>query len=123
MAGMKTIIALAFLLATGVLLVILNWLPLLVALIYVLAPVPNAIFKRIARVDIWGDGAREGMETGYFITSIFTVSGLALPAVLAHSGQITPTAAVLSFSGGFLVYLTILGYSHFFVESHDPFRI
>ena len=51
---MKTIIALAFLLALGILSVILscalfgNWLPLLVVLTYLIAPIPNAVCKRLA---------------------------------------------------------------------------
>ncbi|OBZ75572.1 Vacuolar protein sorting-associated protein 55 [Grifola frondosa] len=50
-AGIKTVILLAFVLAVGFLLVILscalwsNWLPLLVALTFVIAPLPNALFS------------------------------------------------------------------------------
>jgi uncharacterized membrane protein YbhN (UPF0104 family) len=69
MAGMKTIIGLAFMLAVGILLVILscalygyastlnvlnnsrNWWPLLVVLTYTLAPVPNLIMQRCAGGD------------------------------------------------------------------------
>ncbi|KAI9007782.1 vacuolar protein sorting 55 [Hyaloraphidium curvatum] len=124
MAGMKTIIGLAFLLALGVLLVILscalysNWLPLLVALTYVLAPFPNALMKRCAGGDdLMGADENRGLEeTGYFLTSIFVVSGFGLPVVLAHAQIITFTAMILSFVGGVMVYSTILGYMHFFVE-------
>ncbi|KAI9002269.1 vacuolar protein sorting 55 [Gaertneriomyces semiglobifer] len=135
MAGMKTIIFLSFLLASGILLVILscalygNWLPLLVVLTYVLAAIPNMICKRIASGgggrDIWSDSSdfRGVLETGYFITSFFVVSGFGLPAMLAHAGKITMQAMIMSFSGGLMVYGTILGYVHFFVEREDELYI
>ena len=61
-AGMKTILFLSFLLASGIICVILscalfgNWLPLLVVLTYLVAPLPNAITKRLARgSSLYGD--------------------------------------------------------------------
>ncbi|TPX65489.1 hypothetical protein SpCBS45565_g05137 [Spizellomyces sp. 'palustris'] len=132
MAGMKTIIGLAFLLATGILLVILscalyeNWLPLLVVLTYVLAPIPNMMCQRIAQGggrDIWADSSdhRGILEAGYFITAFFVVSGFGLPVVLAHANKIAFEAMILSFTGGLLVYGTILGYVHFFVTVEEPY--
>jgi hypothetical protein len=62
MAGMKTIIALAFLLALGILSVILscalfgNWLPLIVVVTYLIAPIPNSVCKRLAGgSDVFGE--------------------------------------------------------------------
>ncbi|KAI9204202.1 vacuolar protein sorting 55 [Polychytrium aggregatum] len=127
MAGMKTIIGLAFLLACGTLLVILscalysNWLPLLVVLTYALAPIPNMICKRIGGGDFMTGENRGVLETGYFITSFLIVSGFGIPFVLAHAGKITVPAMILSFSGGLIVYATILGYVHFFVTVDEPF--
>ena len=82
-AGMMTIISLAFVLATGILLVILscaldnNWISLAVVLTYLIAPLPNRICDRLAkRNEYFQDDARSGiLEIGYFLTSIFVVSG------------------------------------------------
>ncbi|KXS17823.1 vacuolar protein sorting 55 [Gonapodya prolifera JEL478] len=124
MGTMRTIILLAFFLACGILLVILscalygNWWPLFVVLTYVLAPLPNMICRRCAGADdMFGDGETRGLlETGYFITAIFVVSGFGLPLVLAHAQVITVPAMLLSFFGGLLVYATILGYTHNFAQ-------
>ncbi|ORY47678.1 vacuolar protein sorting 55 superfamily protein [Rhizoclosmatium globosum] len=123
---MAAIIALAFSLSVGILLVVLssalysNWLPLLVVLTYVLAPIPNWVCKRLAgNSDYFSDDNRGILETGYFMTSVFVVSGVGLPLVLAHSGLITVMAMYLSLTGGVMIYLTILGYIKFFVTVDD----
>ncbi|KAJ3105765.1 Vacuolar protein sorting-associated protein 55 [Phlyctochytrium planicorne] len=122
---MIAIVSLAFCLSLGILLVILssalysNWLPLLVVLTYVLAPIPNIVCKRLAgSSDFLSEENRGILETGYFITSFFVVSGFALPLVLSHSGMISSVAMYLSLGGGLLIYATILGYLHFFVAQH-----
>ncbi|KAJ3246022.1 Vacuolar protein sorting-associated protein 55 [Chytriomyces hyalinus] len=123
---MAAIIALAFSLSVGILLVILssalfnNWLPLLVVLTYILAPIPNWVCKRIAgNSDFYSDDNRGVLETGYFMTSVLVVSGFGLPLVLAHSELITMTAMYLSLTGGLMIYFTILGYIKFFVTVDD----
>ncbi|KAI9100665.1 vacuolar protein sorting 55 [Phlyctochytrium arcticum] len=130
MAGMKTIISLAFLLAIGILFVILScaqygsWLPLLVILVFVLAPLPNLICGRVdGGGDIWSDGGdRRGIaETGTFITSFLVISGFGIPMVLAHAGKIQEMAMAMSVTGGLMVYGTILGYMHFFGRAEDPY--
>ena len=79
---MKTIIVLAFFLASGILSVILscalfgNWLPLIVVLTYLIAPIPNTFCKRISRnSDLFGEENKSVLEIGYFITSFFVISG------------------------------------------------
>ncbi|KAI8806754.1 vacuolar protein sorting 55 [Cladochytrium replicatum] len=128
MAGMPHIIGLAFLLACGCLSVILscalysNWLPLLVVLTYIIAPFPNMICKRLAGGgDFMADENRGILETGYFLTSFFVVSGFGLPLVLAHADKITVPAMVMSFLGGVMIYGTIMGYVHFFVTQDEAF--
>ncbi|KAJ3025378.1 UNVERIFIED_CONTAM: Vacuolar protein sorting-associated protein 55 [Siphonaria sp. JEL0065] len=123
---MAAIIALAFSLSVGILLVVLssalynNWLPLLVVLTYILAPLPNLIAKRVAgNSDYYSDDSRGILETGYFLTSVFVVSGFGLPLSLAHGGLITEMAMYLSLSGGLLIYFTILGYLKFFITVDD----
>ncbi|KAJ3127882.1 Vacuolar protein sorting-associated protein 55 [Physocladia obscura] len=123
---MAAIIALAFSLSVGILLVILssalfnNWLPLFVVLTYILAPIPNLICKRVAgNGDYFSDDNRGVLETGYFLTSVFVVSGVCLPLVLAHGGLISSAAMYLSLTGGVMIYFTILGYLKFFVTVDD----
>lgn len=120
------IILLSFVLALGFLLIILscalwsNWLPLLVALIYVLTPLPNSMCARCAGADDFSADYNSGfLDFGNFMTGVMIVSGFALPLSLAHAGVIAPTACWMSIAGGGLVYGTIMTYSGFFNESED----
>ncbi|RPA95131.1 vacuolar protein sorting 55 [Choiromyces venosus 120613-1] len=123
MAGLKTIIALSFVLAIGFLLVILssalysNYYPLLVVATYILAPLPNAICARCSNPDDFIDGAGNGvLDFGRFLTGFFVVMGIALPAVLWHSQIIVMPAMVMSIIGGLLIYGTIISFLMFFQE-------
>ncbi|EJD06036.1 vacuolar protein sorting 55 [Fomitiporia mediterranea MF3/22] len=127
-AGLKTVILLSFVLAVGFLLIILscalfkNWLPLLVALTFVVAPLPNAIFAHCGSDDFSTDGEASGpVDLGRFITSMIVVTGFALPLILAHSEIIHPAACVMSIIGGGLVYGTILAYTATFSQEADEF--
>ncbi|KAG2201507.1 hypothetical protein INT46_007780 [Mucor plumbeus] len=122
------IIALAFVLAIGFLLVILscalyyNWWPLLVVATYILAPLPNALCGRCSgEDDIMSDYNSGVIDAGHFITGMFIVTGFCLPFVLAHAEVITVPAMVMSISGGVLVYGTIIAYTHFFAHQGDEF--
>lgn len=76
-------------------------LKLLVALTFVLAPLPNAVFAHCGADDFSTDGEGSGpVDLGRFITAMVVVTGFALPLVLAHSGVIHPTACVMSIIGG-----------------------
>lgn len=126
MAGMKTIIALAFFLASGILSVILscaiygNWLPLLVVLTYLIAPIPNSLCNRIARnSDLFQEENTFIKEIGYFITSFFVVSGFGLPLVLYHGNLIEFGAMMLSLGGGVMIYGTVVGYIKYFTISNQ----
>lgn len=74
------VILLAFVLALGFLLVILscalwgNWLPLFVALTFVLAPLPNAICSRRGVDDFASEGSSTYTDFGRFITGMLVVS-------------------------------------------------
>ncbi|KAF5365632.1 hypothetical protein D9758_003324 [Tetrapyrgos nigripes] len=124
-AGLKTVILLSFVLAVGFLLIILscalwhNWLPLLVALIFVLAPLPNALFAHCGSDDFASYENPGPVDLGRFITSMIVVTGFALPIVLAHSGVINTGACVMSIVGGGLVYGTILAYSTAFKQEEE----
>ncbi|PAV23253.1 vacuolar sorting 55 [Pyrrhoderma noxium] len=127
-AGLKTVILLSFVLAVGFLLIILscalwaNWLPLLVALTFVIAPLPNALFAHCSADDFSSDGEGSGpVDLGRFITAMIVVTGFALPLILAHSEVIQPAACVMSIIGGSLVYGTILAYTATFRQESDDF--
>ncbi|KAI9786962.1 MAG: Vacuolar protein sorting-associated protein 55 [Geoglossum umbratile] len=84
MPGLKTIIALSFVLAIGFLLVILssalwrNYLPLLVVATYVIAPLPNFICGRFSNPDDFMDSAGSAAVTdfGRFCTGFLVVMGI-----------------------------------------------
>ncbi|KAJ8589602.1 vacuolar protein sorting 55 protein [Rhizopogon salebrosus TDB-379] len=127
-AGLKTVILLSFVLAVGFLLIILscalwaNWLPLLVALTFVLAPLPNTLFAHCGGDDFSlssHDSTSGAVDLGRFLTSIVVVTGFALPVVLTHSEVVRPGACVMSIIGGALVYGTILAYSAVFREDDE----
>ncbi|KAI1805403.1 vacuolar protein sorting 55 [Daldinia bambusicola] len=125
-AGLKTIIALSFVLAIGFLLVILScalytvYYPLLVVATYVLAPVPNWIAVRCANPDDFVESTGNGvLDLGRFCTGFFVVMGIALPALLAHSALIGIPAMVMSIIGGLLIYGTIISFGMFFQEEQE----
>jgi len=127
-AGLKTVILLSFVLAVGFLLIILscalwaNWLPLLVALTFLVAPLPNAVFSHCGGDDFAAiDESSAAVDLGRFITSTVVVTGFALPLVLAHSDVIRPGACVMSIIGGGLVYGTILAYAATFSEAESEY--
>ncbi|THH07443.1 hypothetical protein EW145_g3375 [Phellinidium pouzarii] len=122
------VILLSFVLAVGFLLIILscalwaNWLPLLVALTFVLAPLPNAIFARCGSDDFSTDSEGSGpADLGRFITSMVVITGFAFPLILAHAEIIHPAACAMSIIGGGLVYGTILSYAAAFRHESDEF--
>lgn len=126
MAGLKTIIALSFVLAIGFLLVILssalfhNFLTLLVVATYVIAPLPNWICGRAANPDDFMESSGSGViDFGRFLTGFFVVMGIALPTLLWHSAQIAGGAAAMSVVGGLLIYGTIISFTLFFQEDQE----
>ncbi|KAI9272100.1 vacuolar protein sorting 55 [Helicostylum pulchrum] len=124
MAGLRTIIALAFVLAIGFLLVILscalfsNWWPLLVVATYILAPLPNALCGRCAgEDDLMSDYNGGALDAGHFITGMFIVTGFCK----FFFCSITVPAMIMSIAGGVLVYGTIIAYTHFFAHQGEDF--
>ena len=108
---------------------------------FVLAPLPNALFSHCGQDEFGGsyEGGGGPVDLGRFITSIFVVTGFALPIVLTHSEVIYPAACVMSIIGGGcvacpistrhpadcslhrLVYGTILAYSAAFKQEDSEF--
>ncbi|AEO62832.1 a5622113-9b3d-44ab-9874-58e4337514d8 [Thermothielavioides terrestris] len=125
-AGLKTIIALSFVLAVGFLLVILScalwhaYYPLLVVATYVLAPVPNWICSHCANPDDFVESSGAAvLDLGRFCTGFLVVMGIALPVLLAHSNIISIPAMVMSVIGGLLIYGTIISFAMFFQEEQE----
>ena len=84
-AGLKTIIALSFVLAVGFLLVILScalykeYYPLLVVGTYVLAPLPNWICGRWANPDDFVESSGNAvLDLGRFCTGFLVVMGIGM---------------------------------------------
>ncbi|KAM0664279.1 hypothetical protein ACQRIU_006862 [Beauveria bassiana] len=125
-AGLKTIIALSFVLALGFLLVILScalfhsYFPLLVVATYVVAPVPNWICSRCANPDDFVESSGAAiLDLGRFFTGFFVVMGMALPVILAHADIIRVEAMIMSIAGGLLIYGTIISFGMFFQEEQE----
>ncbi|KAK4229889.1 putative vacuolar protein sorting-associated protein [Podospora fimiseda] len=125
-AGLKTIIALSFVLAVGFLLVILScalwkvYYPLLVVATYVLAPLPNWICGHCANPDDFVESSGAAiLDLGRFCTGFLVVMGVALPVLLAHSGIIAYPAMIMCIIGGLLIYGTIISFATFFQEEQD----
>ncbi|KIR24707.1 hypothetical protein I307_03949 [Cryptococcus deuterogattii 99/473] len=119
--GNTAVILLSFILAAGFLLVILscalwaNWLPLLVALTFIIAPFPNWICSRCASADDLSPEYNSAyIDFGRFLTGMLVTTGLSLPLLLTHSALIQPTACWMSIAGGVLVYGTIMVYAGWF---------
>jgi hypothetical protein len=84
-AGLKTIIALSFVLAVGFLLVILScalwkvYYPLLVVATYVIAPIPNWICGHCANPDDFVESSGAAvLDLGRFFTGFFVVMGMGM---------------------------------------------
>ncbi|OAA71517.1 Vacuolar protein sorting 55 superfamily [Cordyceps fumosorosea ARSEF 2679] len=125
-AGLKTIIALSFVLALGFLLVILScalfhsYFPLLVVATYVVAPAPNWICSRCANPDDFVESSGAAvLDLGRFLTGFFVVMGMALPVILAHADIIRTEAMIMSIAGGLLIYGTIISFGMFFQEEQE----
>ncbi|KAK3905419.1 vacuolar protein sorting 55 [Staphylotrichum tortipilum] len=125
-AGLKTIIALSFVLAVGFLLVILScalwhsYYPLLVVATYVMAPVPNWICSHCANPDDFVESSGGAvLDLGRFCTGFLVVMGIALPVLLAHSNLISIPAMIMSVIGGLLIYGTIISFAMFFQEEQE----
>ncbi|KAG1772696.1 vacuolar protein sorting 55 [Suillus occidentalis] len=91
-----------------------------IALTFVLAPLPNALFAHCGGDEFSSsDGTSGAVDLGRFLTSIVVVTGFALPVVLTHSEVVKPGACAMSIIGGGLVYGTILAYSAAFRQDDE----
>lgn len=93
--------------------------------VFLVAPIPNAIFSNLNanyQSDFLSDSAPNGnpfKDFGEFVTGIFVFSGLVLPIVFWHVQLIVFWSMIMSLSGGFIVYASIILFSMFFHMSDD----
>jgi len=71
------------------------------ALTFVLAPLPNALFAHCGGDELSSNYESSApVDLGRFITATIVVTGFALPIILAHSGIINTKACVMAIMGG-----------------------
>ncbi|AMD21667.1 HFL189Wp [Eremothecium sinecaudum] len=116
------IICLSGVLALGSLFVILacalyqNYYPLIDVLVFVLAPLPYAIFgkSRLSGQVFMNDRAQSAQDIGLFMTGTLVASGLIIPLVFYHATLITETSCIMTIVGGFIIYASIVVFTWFF---------
>lgn len=128
MRSIHGIIALSGTLALGFLLVVLavalygKWTPLLAALLFAMAPLPQLGGKNDDLFDTNGpNGGELGGEWGNFLSSGLLTSAVGLPLVLCHSGLLPAMATALAETGGLAIYATIVVFSHSFQQQSESF--
>ncbi|XP_077980907.1 leptin receptor gene-related protein-like isoform X2 [Glandiceps talaboti] len=117
MAGIKSLIVLAFALACGLTLVVLgcalkpfgDWWPMFVLFFYVLCPVPTVIARKYSP-DLSSGASSALIELCIFLTTGIVVSAYGLPLILAHTNAIMWGAAGLTIAGNTVCFFTILAY-------------
>lgn len=120
----QKIFILSSILALGFVLIILssalyhNWLPLTVVLMFILAPLPNALFGS-KNDDFMSETPDLLVDFGRFFTAFLLTSGVALPITFAHNGLINIPAMMMSLAGGALVYGTIVTFGAVFYETEE----
>ncbi|EPZ32559.1 hypothetical protein O9G_004133 [Rozella allomycis CSF55] len=83
-------------------------------LFYVMASIPTFVANRLSQ-DRGILSNNTGLDFGYFVSSIFVVSGIAFPIVL-YRAQVIPEILELGLSvaGGILIYGSVTAYSYIF---------
>lgn len=116
-AGLKTIIALSFVLAIGFLLVILScalwkvYYPLLVVATYILAPLPNWICSRCANPDDFVESSGGAIiDLGRFCTGFLVVMGIGALLLPLYAFVLMPSRPLSSCipSSSFFFTLSLL---------------
>src|SRR6266487_4579360 len=101
MAGIKTLVALAFSGSLGMTLVILacalpsydNWWPFAITIFYFLSPLPTMLARRYQE-DVGSSNACK--ELALFLTAGIVISAFGLPIVLARSPAIVPVVCIFA---------------------------
>lgn len=114
------VLAFAVLMTTGVLLVVLaaalfkGWWLILTAAIFLLFPLPHVLKGRFGSDGFTDGPATINEDMSLFWTGLLGTSGLALPAVLLHSGIIQSEGFWLGLSGGIIIAAAGCGYIYVF---------
>lgn len=113
-------IGLSFLLAIGILLIILSsaldgaWWTMLVIVVCVLVPIPSQVISCCSDSSDFSQPSMRKSEFGCFITSCIIVSSIALPIVLYHSSSIKYASMWMSVVGAITVNLSIGLYDRYY---------
>lgn len=130
MAGLKSLVCLAFLGAIGMTLLILacalhsNWWPFFVLLFYLLTPLPTLLAQRQAERS--GGTSHSSMELAIFLTMGLVISAFGLPIILTRApvdGVITATACYLTLSANVVIFATLVGFFMIFEEDDTWWQI
>ncbi len=113
-------IGLSFLLALGILLVLLSsalegiWWTMFVALICAFVPLPTHIINSLSASADFEQPSNRKMEMAYFITSCMMLSSIALPVILYHSSSITYSSMWMACTGAVVINLSISLYHRYY---------
>ncbi|KAL6057271.1 Vacuolar protein sorting-associated protein 55 [Balamuthia mandrillaris] len=94
-----------------------NWYPIIVAVVFLLAPLPNIIFHACTEPDTMAfiEGPQKNwQDMGYFLTGFLLVFGIGLPLIFIHATIIEVLPMVLCLIGGLVTYSSIETYVQFF---------
>lgn len=123
MAGMKTLLTLAFMGSVGMTFVIIacakygNWWPMIVVMFYILSALPSLLALRHRAMD--GNPSQSCLDFAIFITMGFVVSSFALPIIFQRVQDkpiIETDACVYTLIGNIVMYLTFVS---FFMTSEE----
>jgi Vacuolar protein sorting 55 len=131
-------ITLSFLLAVGILLIILScavegvWWTMVVALFCAFLPLPNKLAQKwtsmqdaTTAVAFQVSSQRSDwlnariLEAGYFLTALMIVISMALPLLFFHAAYISQQSAILAFFGALTMDTAILLYGKYFHHDQD----
>lgn len=133
-SSLGKLIFLSLLIAVGFLNLVLscalynNWLPVLVVVMFLIAPFPNMMAKCASRsynsnfLGDYDDGdsfESPFVEFCHFLTGFLVVGGTCLPIVFYHCHLINGYSFSLSLTGGFVIYLSIVLFSLGFKENES----
>eukprot|EP00003_Mantamonas_plastica_P028030 TRINITY_DN618_c0_g1_i2.p1 TRINITY_DN618_c0_g1~~TRINITY_DN618_c0_g1_i2.p1 ORF type:complete len:196 (-),score=16.64 TRINITY_DN618_c0_g1_i2:15-602(-) len=122
----KTILGFSLMLCVGLVLNILacvlhnNWLPIIIVLTYLLAPLPNVMCPP-SDPNGYVTSSHDYGHVGEFLTGALLVSGFGLPLVLLHAEQIGVEAFLLGLFGGLIVYGTVVVWIKTYHDNKDEF--
>lgn len=113
-------IGLSFLLAVGILLIILSsaldgaWWTMFVIVICALIPIPSQIIACCSESSDFSQPCMRKFEVGCFITSCIIVSSISLPIVLYHSSDIKYASMWMAVVGAITMNLAIGLYDRYY---------